>query len=252
MLRLLVLLLLTVRFLLHQRRSDGGDGDGTSDGDGTRDQHHGSIDAGAGVSSAQDTTMDLAQRGRRTETGHQPTSPGQDETGTQWDNTEEGTSPPRPEDLSLSDERRNHIMDGHGEDDGGGHFPGTGKPDKTEFPERWAPEDENRPGDLITQQILDIARNPDEPPFLQDNGNWNVQGTRDGVTVEIIVDSDGNIVTAFPEAGGHGVFKNDENGDPGVYTEDGTLIQPDENGRWFGEDERGDPIEYDEHGNPID
>ncbi|MBB5907362.1 hypothetical protein BKA25_001678 [Actinoalloteichus hymeniacidonis] len=142
-------------------------------------------------------------------------------------------------------------MDGHGDDEGGGHFPGTGLSDKTEFPERWAPYDENRPGDRIVENILDIARNPDEPPFLQDNGNWNAQGTRDGVTVEVIIDPDGNIVTAFPQPGGHGVFHNDENGVPGVYNENGTLIQQDENGDWVGENERGDPVRYDEHGNPV-
>ncbi len=48
---------------------------------------------------------------------------------------------------------------------------------------------------------LDVAKNPDQPPVLQDNGNWKVNGTRNGVQIEVIVAPDGSVVTGYPIGG---------------------------------------------------
>ncbi|WP_370523836.1 MULTISPECIES: EndoU domain-containing protein [Nocardia] len=60
-------------------------------------------------------------------------------------------------------------------------------------------------------RILDVAKNPDQPPALQDNGNWKVNGTRNGARIEVIVAPDGSVVTGYP-AGGEGVVRNDATG----------------------------------------
>jgi hypothetical protein len=124
--------------------------------------------------------------------------------GTQWDNVE--GNKPATASISTSQARRIHILDGDGNDNSGGHAPGTGMPNKSEFPEGW--ED-----DEIISRIEDVAKNPDQPPFLQNNGRWRVQGTRDGVEIEVIVNPDGSIWTGYP-LGGIGVVQNDENGNP--------------------------------------
>ncbi|MGW5753702.1 EndoU domain-containing protein [Nocardia rhamnosiphila] len=124
--------------------------------------------------------------------------------GTQWDKA--AGDKPSPEKVAITLPRQIHILDGDGTDNSGGHAPGTGMPNKTEFPEGW--EDEK-----IISRIEDVARNPDQPPVLQDNGRWLVKGTRYGVDIEVVVNSDGSIWTGFP-TGGVGVARNDENGDP--------------------------------------
>jgi len=204
--RFLVFLALAVRFALH-RRTPGGDGPGRPPGgDGRPSQTHGSINASEGVTSAQNATDEIAQQGRPGGSGGQSTNPTntQGETGTQWDNVQ--GSPPRPENIHTTVARRIHILDGDGDGVGGGHAPGTGLPNKNEFPEAWN-------DDVIINRIEDVARNPDQPPVQQDNDRWLVRGTRDGVDIEVIIDPDGSIWTAYP-TGGTGVIKNDEHGNP--------------------------------------
>lgn len=74
--RLLALLALVLRFALHRRPPDADgpgrppDADGpsqTPDADGQPSQRHGSVNAGEGLTSAQDTTGEIAQRGRSSE-----------------------------------------------------------------------------------------------------------------------------------------------------------------------------------------
>ncbi len=113
-----------------------------------------------------------------------------------------------PSSISITQGRRIHILDGDGDEDGGGHAPGTGAPGKTEFPDTDLWED-----DHIINSIVDVAKNPDQVPVLQDNGRWKVQGVRDGVLIEVIVNSDGTIRTGYPVSG-KDVYKNDENGNP--------------------------------------
>lgn len=104
--------------------------------------------------------------------------------------------------VNLPDERRTHILDGD-EHGGGGHRHGTGRPLKTEFPERWS-------DDRIIAHVLSVAQSPDDTPFMQDNGRWKVHGVRDGVDVSVIVKPDGRIWTSYPEPGGEGVVENPE------------------------------------------
>lgn len=126
--------------------------------------------------------------------------------GNRWDNAPPGH--PDPATISAS-KRRAHILWGDHENPeqaSGGHHHDSGIPGKTVFPERWD-------SDEVIDNVEDVARDPDEEPVEQENGNWRVGGTRDGVDVVVIVDSDGDIVTAYP-VGGEGVEKNDEEGEP--------------------------------------
>ncbi|MGW3470442.1 EndoU domain-containing protein [Saccharopolyspora sp. NPDC000995] len=121
---------------------------------------------------------------------------------TAWDNVE--GEKPNLADISA-ESRRRYILDGNGRG-GGGHFAGTGLPNKTEFPETWD-------DDKVIRLIEDVAKNPDSPPVLQDNGLWKAEGTRDGVDVRVIVDKTGRVVTGHP-TGGDGVIHNDASGNP--------------------------------------
>ena len=79
-------------------------------------------------------------------------------------------------------------------------------PGATTFPEDWeAPR--------ILDRTLDVARNPDHIPTINDRGNWEVSGTRDGIEIKVVLRPDGRIATAHPIRG-PGVHVNDENGIP--------------------------------------
>jgi Bacterial EndoU nuclease len=113
---------------------------------------------------------------------------------------------PDPESIAIGGSRA-HILYGDGDDDGGGHRFDSGVPGKTVFPEDWG-------DDRITDNILDVARNPENPPvFNERRGVWTVSGVREGVAIDVIVKPDGGIITGHP-TGGPGVHRNDVNGDP--------------------------------------
>lgn len=104
---------------------------------------------------------------------------------------------PRPSvDLATS-ERRRHILDGDPHGPGGGHRPGTGRPNKSEFPADWS-------DDKIMEEISDIATHPGawRDAVQQSNGNWKLEGTRDGIDIRVIVKhpqgEDLKIITGFP------------------------------------------------------
>jgi hypothetical protein len=105
-----------------------------------------------------------------------------------------------PAESRLTDEqRRIHVLDG--EQTGGGHRHGTGRPGKTEFPAEWG-------DDRIVDAILAIARHPDQAPERQDwNGRWQVS-QHDGVKIFAVVESDGRIWAAWPDENSPGVVKN--------------------------------------------
>lgn len=105
---------------------------------------------------------------------------------------------PVPEKIRLPDDRRSHILGGDAT--GGGHRYGTGRPGKTEFPERW---DDS----TASEHILNVGRHPASVK-LQDNGRWKVTGNRDRVELSVVVEPDGQVWTAYPKAGGDGVMKN--------------------------------------------
>jgi Bacterial EndoU nuclease len=100
----------------------------------------------------------------------------------------------------VSADRRVHILDG--DNTGGGHRHGTGRPDKTEFPADWD-------DDHTIDAILAVVRKPDHGPKRQEwNGRWEVSGTHEGVKIFAIVESDGFVCTAWPVEGSPGVVKN--------------------------------------------
>lgn len=98
---------------------------------------------------------------------------------------------PDPGDIHLPEKRRRHILDGDAT--GGGHRYGTGNPGRSEFPANWS--------DAKTARIIiDIARRPSGARW-QRHGRWRFEGTHEGVTVVVIVDSNGEIRTGSPRAG---------------------------------------------------
>jgi hypothetical protein len=101
--------------------------------------------------------------------------------------------------LHLAPERAKHILDG--DRWGGGHRHGTGRPGKTEFPADW--DDEK-----IIGHVLGVARAPEDPPVFQANRRWRVHGYRDEVGITVIIQPDGRIWSAWPDAGSPGVVKN--------------------------------------------
>ncbi len=130
------------------------------------------------------------------------------QTGTEWDNADGDTEAlPDPETIYTTPERQEHILDGDPNDqESGGHRHGEGRPNKTEFPERWDDDD-------VIENVEDVAANPDQPPRQLPDGKWEVQGERDGVNIRVIVRPDGSIETAHPTHG-EGVVKNDRQGNP--------------------------------------
>jgi hypothetical protein len=118
-----------------------------------------------------------------------------------WDAGGAGDHPGRPplDSMRVTPERARHILDG--DSWGGGHRHGTGRPLKTEFPAGWD-------DDKIIGHILDVARDPDDPPVFQANHRWRVHGQRDDVGITAIVQPDGRIWSAWPDAGSLGVVKN--------------------------------------------
>ena len=120
-----------------------------------------------------------------------------------WSRVDAEDRPP-PDAIHVSLERASHILDG--DDYGGGHRHGTGKPGKTEFPASWTDK-------KVVATALDVAREPDQPPVHQDRNNrWLCSGTRDGVEVSVIVLPGGEVWTAWPEEGSPGVVRNPRKG----------------------------------------
>ncbi|MCI2422695.1 EndoU domain-containing protein [Saccharopolyspora sp. K220] len=129
--------------------------------------------------------------------------PTQSTEATAWDQVVGDT--PNPADIHTPEIDQIHILDG-GADGTGGHFYGTGIPNKTEFPESW---DDSQ----IIEAVEGVAKNPDSPPVLSDSGNYRFSGTRDGVEIEGYVTPEGQVKTGYPVRG-EGVVQNDEFGNP--------------------------------------
>jgi hypothetical protein len=107
---------------------------------------------------------------------------------------------PHAGDIRLTAERHAHILDG--DERGGGHRHGIGRPGKTEFPADW---DDSR----IADAVLAVARSPDRAPEHQTAvDRWRVSGKCQDVEIVAIVESDGKVCTAWPRASSPGVVKN--------------------------------------------
>jgi hypothetical protein len=104
-----------------------------------------------------------------------------------------------PDSVHVAAERAKHILDG--DRWGGGHRHGTGRPGKTEFPSGW--DDEK-----IIGHVLAVARAPDDLPVFQANRRWRVHGHCDEVGITVIIQPDGRIWSAWPDADSPGVVKN--------------------------------------------
>lgn len=90
--------------------------------------------------------------------------------------------------------RRIHILDGDGDGESGGHRWDSEIPDKTKFPYVWD-------DDKIIREISDVAKRPDSPPRARRRGGWVCEGTRDGVTIEVVINRDGQVWTGYPLRG---------------------------------------------------
>ncbi|MCA1228888.1 putative T7SS-secreted protein [Saccharopolyspora sp. 6M] len=124
--------------------------------------------------------------------------------GSKWD--ELPGDHPDPDEIHRDWKSDNHILDQHA--------PDSREPNESIYPDGWSDE-------KITSHAEDIAKNPDARPVEQtdpDGGtSWKVEGTKDGVKSEVIVEEDGRIRTAYPVAG-EGVRRNDEDGVPQPIT----------------------------------
>lgn len=105
---------------------------------------------------------------------------------------------------NIPENRQVHILDGEWDYDtgellGGGHAPGAGNPGKTEFPERWSDE-------TIMDNISDVARNPGSDPAPRPGGGYRVTGVVDGVEIEVLLNRDGTVWSAYPLSGDGVVF----------------------------------------------
>jgi hypothetical protein len=119
----------------------------------------------------------------------------------------EAPAPTKPHEHAgvVDEQARHHILDGDPDNlASGGHRPGTGRPGKTEFPKGWSDE-------KILNAIADVATDP-KSQWTQQTGKpgarftksgkpvrWKVVGTREGVTIEVIVEPWGRgVVTSYP------------------------------------------------------
>jgi hypothetical protein len=158
------------------------------DGSGQAEENHHQADTGA------DTRTDHQAAGAAID-HHADTEAGR----SGWDAVE-AEDRLGPDAIHISPDRSKHILDG--DEYGGGHRHGTGRPGKTEFPASW---DDRK----VVDTALDIARNPDRTPVQQARNNrWLCVGTRDSVEVSVIVVPDGDVWTAWPEEGSPGVVRN--------------------------------------------
>jgi Bacterial EndoU nuclease len=89
----------------------------------------------------------------------------------------------------ITPDRAKHILDG--DDTGGGHRAGTGKPGKSEFPADWS-------DDKILTEISDVATDPKSKRVPSWGGREIVTGTRDGIDIKVIVKDGNRIITGYP------------------------------------------------------
>ena len=104
---------------------------------------------------------------------------------------EEDAALAKPGEATLSEDRRRYILDGDGKG-GGGHGPGRGTPKKSEFPSGWS-------DDKVIDAIMDVANDEKSVRRRAGRDRTYVNGTRDGVDIEVVIDADGKtVVTGYP------------------------------------------------------
>ena len=92
--------------------------------------------------------------------------------------------------VVLSDYAKEHIL--YGNNRGGGHKHGIGKPCKSEFPENWSDE-------KIFFTVKKIAANDNLPWEQQDNGYYVSEYNEGNIRVRVVMgDQKKRVVTAYP------------------------------------------------------
>ncbi len=89
----------------------------------------------------------------------------------------------------ITEKRRKHIL--YGDETGGGHKMGMGRPGKTKFPAGWD-------DDKIIDAILQVA-NDAKLPMRQSGKYWLKADVVEGVAIRAVLDRDkGEVVTGYP------------------------------------------------------
>ncbi|MGV6847478.1 MAG: EndoU domain-containing protein [Marinibacterium sp.] len=96
------------------------------------------------------------------------------------------------ESISIPEDRARHIL--HGEGRGGGHRYGTGIPGKTEFPANWSDDD-------ILEAIRQVAGTGTVDRPAHRDGDLVIVGEVNGVTIEVVVQPNGEVRTGYPLSG---------------------------------------------------
>ena len=94
--------------------------------------------------------------------------------------------------VSIPEDRARHILDGEGRS--GGHRYGTGIPGKTEFPATWSDDD-------ILEAIRQVAGTGTVDRPAHREGDLVVVGEVNGVTIEVVVQPNGEVRTGYPLSG---------------------------------------------------
>ncbi len=94
--------------------------------------------------------------------------------------------------VSIPEDRARHILDGEGRS--GGHRYGTGTPGKTEFPASWSDDD-------ILEAIRQVAGTGTVDRPAHRGGDLVVVGEVNGVTIEVVVQPNGEVRTGYPLSG---------------------------------------------------
>lgn len=92
--------------------------------------------------------------------------------------------------ITVSDARRIHIL--QGDNRGGGHAFGAGKPCKSEFPKEWS-------NDEIIAHVEAMAANDNLDWRKQQNGYYTAEDTIESVRVRVVLNQKrDDIITAYP------------------------------------------------------
>ena len=94
--------------------------------------------------------------------------------------------------VSIPEDRARHILDG--ERRSGGHRYGTGIPGKTEFPASWSDDD-------ILEAIRQVAGTGTVDRPAHRDGDLVIVGEVNGVTIEVVVQPNGEVRTGYPLTG---------------------------------------------------
>ncbi|MDP9072500.1 MAG: EndoU domain-containing protein, partial [Actinomycetota bacterium] len=149
-----------------------------------------------------------------------------------------------------------HILDGETYRRGG-HRARTGYPGKTEFPDGWSDEQ-------ILDTVDEAAQNPvrytelkmtePSPKHPAGQPRYVYRGEANGLQLEIALDQNGRVVSAFPLEGQPGTFINPEV-PPGVGADKPLYVRPDPKtgnpGYWAAPRPDGTTAYFDESGAPI-